>query len=394
MHIGIYQAYWGQVGGGQRYVGVAAQVLARRHAVEIVHHCETFDQGRVAEGLEVDLDGVSFRCVPRPPRPEHPAGNPLKRLRQERELGREISEPYDVFIDSSDNVPYFCHAPTGVLLVHFPLVTFETFHGHGTDEWRQRPAVMKKLTALYHRLEWKKRFATYGLTLCNSQFTRRWLRARWGRDAAVVYPPTRNSFTPATKDRLILNIAAFDASGHKKHDVLVDSFKGVCDAGLAGWELILVGALRPSAENQAYLERLQKEAAGYPVSFRTNASTIELRKLLEGAAVYWHAMGHGVDPEADPGRMEHFGMVATEAMAAGCVPIVYNGGGLPESVEHGKSGFLWGTLDELGAHTRAVAGDDALRARLGRAAQVRATEFSEEKFAERLVGALGPVLGS
>jgi glycosyltransferase involved in cell wall biosynthesis len=392
MRIGIYQAYWGQVGGGQRYVGVAAGVLARRHAVEIVHHCDTFDRARVADGMEVDLSAVSFRCVPRPPRPEHPSGNPLKRLRQERELGREISEPYDVFIDSSDNVPYFCHAPAGVLLVHFPLVSFETFHGYTGDDWRQRPAVIKKLTALYHRLEWRKRFATYGLTVCNSQFTRRWLRARWGRDAAVVYPPTRDSFTPRPKDRLIVNIAAFDASGHKKHRVLVDGFKKVCDQGLAGWELVLVGALKPAAEHQAYLEGLQKAAAGYPVSFRTNAPAAELRTLLERAAIYWHAMGHGVDPEADPGRMEHFGMVATEAMAAGCVPVVFNGGGLPESVGNGESGFLWNTLDDLASHTRAVILDQALRARLSRAAQARAKEFSEERFAERLVGALAPVL--
>jgi glycosyltransferase involved in cell wall biosynthesis len=393
MRIGIYQAYWGQVGGGQRYVGVAAQVLARRHTVEIVHHCEAFDRARVAEGMDVDLGGVSFRYVPRPARAEHPSGNPLKRLRQERDLGRELSEPYDVFIDSSDNVPYFCHAPRGVLLVHFPLVTFETFHGHGSAEWRQRPVVMKKLTALYHRLEWKKRFATYGLTLCNSQFTRRWLRARWGRDAAVVYPPTRNSFTPGAKDRLILNIAAFDASGHKKHDVLVDGFKRVCDEGLTGWELVLVGALRPSAENQAYLERLQKAAAGYPVSFRTNASARELRTLLERTAIYWHAMGHGVDPEADPGRMEHFGMVATEAMAAGCVPVVYHGGGLPESVAHGRSGFLWRTLEELEGFTLRVAGSEDLRARMAAAAVIQAKEFSQERFAAHLLEALAPVTG-
>ena len=46
-------------------------------------------------------------------------------------------------------------------------------------------------------------------------------------------------------------------------------------------------------------------------------------------------MGYGVDAQREPRRMEHFGMVATEAMAAGCVPIVFCGGGLPEIVSHG-----------------------------------------------------------
>jgi glycosyltransferase involved in cell wall biosynthesis len=40
-------------------------------------------------------------------------------------------------------------------------------------------------------------------------------------------------------------------------------------------------------------------------------------------------------------------------MAAGCVPVVVNKGGQPEIVEHGKNGFVWNTLDELKAYSRA-----------------------------------------
>jgi len=44
--------------------------------------------------------------------------------------------------------------------------------------------------------------------------------------------------------------------------------------------------------------------------------------------------------------MEHFGITPVEAMAAGCVPIVYRGGGLTETVTK-DSGFTWKTIDEL-----------------------------------------------
>ena len=54
MNIGIYQSYWG-VGGGQRYIGVVADVLTREHRVELVHHCPDFDPSRISEPMDLDL---------------------------------------------------------------------------------------------------------------------------------------------------------------------------------------------------------------------------------------------------------------------------------------------------------------------------------------------------
>ncbi len=392
MNIGIYQAYWGQFGGGQRYVGAVAQTLARRYDVELIHHCEGFDPARMGSALELDLTEVKFRYVPRRERPLWGSANPLRRYQLEREWQADLSRPYDLFIDNSDNVPFFCHAPQGVLITHFPLVRFEEFHGHQTDEWRKRSPLSRFLSRSYHRVEWRRRLATYQLTLTCSEFSRTWLRRLWGREAAVVYPPVRASFRPREKSNLILGIGAFAHSQHKRHDVLIDAFIRLCDAGLTGWELALVGGLNPTEENLRYVEGLRAQAGSYPVTFHPNASGDELRSFLERAAVFWHAMGYGVDQQANPALLEHFGMVATEAMAAGCVPVVFDGGGLRESVTHGQTGFLWRTLDELGAYTLQVARDEALRSRLASAARSRAASFSEATFAERLLGALAPVL--
>lgn len=393
MNIGIYQAYWGQIGGGQRYVGAVASVLAKHHRVEIVHHCADLDAPRLAESMELDLSGVCFRYVPRRERPAWSSANPFTRYRQEREWCSDISRGYDLFIDNSDNVPFFCHAARGVLITHFPLVQFEEFHGHRGEEWHRRSWIKRSLTKCYHRLEWRGRFANYDLTLTCSAYGRQWLRNYWKREAVVVYPPVRNSFVKRPKLPLILGIGAFVHGQHKKHGILIEAFKRLYDSGLRDWQLVLVGAMKPTPQNSAYVESLQTQADGYPVSLRTNVSAAELRELLEQASIFWHAMGYDVDPFADPARLEHFGMVATEAMAAGCVPIVFNGGGLPESVTHGQTGFLWRTLEELGEHTLKAARDEKLRERLATAAKRRARDFfSEEKFTLNLLSALAPVL--
>jgi glycosyltransferase involved in cell wall biosynthesis len=140
------------------------------------------------------------------------------------------------------------------------------------------------------------------------------------------------------------------------------------------------------------VDGLRALSRDYPIRVRPNAPGGELRELFEGAALFWHSMGYGVDAGREPGRMEHFGMVATEAMAAGCVPLLFNGGGLREIVEPGRSGFLWDTLDELAERTAALARDPALRARMAEAARRRADHFSTEAFRARLSDALKPVL--
>ena len=392
MKIGIYQSYWGRVGGGQRYVGVVAQVLARHHDVEIVHYAEDFDRGAIEEALALDLSRVSFRQVPRRQHPQWPTSNPLARLRLERDWCRELSSPYDVFIDSSDTPPPFCHAGKGVLLTHFPLMTFEEFHGHDTEAWRRRPLPVRWMASWFHRLEWRRRLATYGLFLVNSDFTRQWIRRLWGLRAKVVYPPLRPGLRPGKKEPLIVTIGAFHHAQHKKHDVLIEAYKQLCDAGLAGWRYVLVGAAGTTDEDRRYVQRLRAAAGAYPIEIRTDVDGRQLRGLLGRASLVWHSMGYGVDAEHEPRRMEHFGMVATEAMAAGCVPVVFRGGGLPEIVSHAHNGFLWSTLDELRATTRQAADDPALLRSLAAAAVARSRDFGDEAFEARLLEALDPVV--
>jgi glycosyltransferase involved in cell wall biosynthesis len=77
-------------------------------------------------------------------------------------------------------------------------------------------------------------------------------------------------------------------------------------------------------------------------------------------------------------------MATAEAMAAGCVPVVVNKGGQREIVEHGTTGFLWNTLDELKRFTRVLIDDAVLRERMSCAARQRAQRFSRRRFVQQM----------
>ena len=75
-----------------------------------------------------------------------------------------------------------------------------------------------------------------------------------------------------------------------------------------------------------------------------------------------------------PSQLESFGLAALEAMASRVVPIATNVGGLPEVVEHGKSGFLAdvGDVETMARYTIDLLRDDAKLDAMGKAARCAA----------------------
>jgi glycosyltransferase involved in cell wall biosynthesis len=111
-----------------------------------------------------------------------------------------------------------------------------------------------------------------------------------------------------------------------------------------------------------------------------------LRGLYATSSLYWHATGLGVNPVRDPDRVEQFGIVLVEAMASGAIPIAYNAGGVPEIIQHGRSGFLWNRDKELVEMTDRLIRSPALRSQLAGEARARSTQFSLEKFRGKVRG--------
>jgi len=85
-----------------------------------------------------------------------------------------------------------------------------------------------------------------------------------------------------------------------------------------------------------------------------------------------------------PSKFESFSLVSLEAQACGCVPLVADVGGVPETIDHGVSGFVYSPNDKatLAGALSALLADPARLSEAGRhAAQFAAATFSWDKTA-------------
>lgn len=213
-------------------------------------------------------------------------------------------------------------------------------------------------------------------------------------DSEVIYPPViENASDGFMKDALILSVGRFFAGGHnKRHDVMSETFRMMCEGRVTGWTLALMGGLGSRPADAEYKARVEAVAAGYPIEIRTDVSDSDLRPWRARASIYWHAAGYGVDASRHPERMEHFGMAVAEAMESGAVPVVFDGGGLREIVRHGVNGFRWRTRQELAGYTMRLMRDMQLRETMSRRARIDSQAWSLRRFESNVIDLADRVL--
>lgn len=220
-----------------------------------------------------------------------------------------------------------------------------------------------------------------------------------GRRPAVVHPPC--GFAPAALRELprevvrIVSVGRFFRGGHeKRHDVMIRALRELAGkgAGAPALELHLVGTAMQQWGSRAYLRQLERLAAGLPVFFHVNAPGQVVSELLETSHLYWHCAGFEVDQARHPERLEHFGISIVEAMARGCVPLAYAAGGPLEIITDGVDGGLYRSFEELVRASARLVGQAAAGApeygALRSRAAVRARDFSDQRFVERVLGVL------
>jgi len=295
---------------------------------------------------------------------------------------RKRTATYDIFVAFTHKFPPFCSARTAVLIVLFPDGTKPVSSAGAGLPVRQR-----MIEALAHWF-WNKRMTSYRFSLANSEFTREWTRTYWGVECGILHPPCRMINSPASKDDIILNAARF--SPGKRQAALMKAY-GLLEPDIPqSWRYRSVGILAP--DDADYFREVAALAAGRRAELRTDLPRELLDEEFRRAAIFWHGTGENGGEELPPVYAEHFGITTVEAMSAGCVPVVNNNGGQREIVEHGISGFLWNTIEELLSHTRELIADNVLRARMADAARLRARSFSQESFVKRFKEVLAPAV--
>ncbi len=301
--------------------------------------------------------------------------------------GRDDGRPLRVRIESPSVVPARDLGSDDRRRLGVPFVGVQVGEAIRSRLARRYPSLVRRPDPL----DW---LGSYGMVVANSDYTASWVARWWGVEPEVLPPPVTLQ-ARGEKRPMILSVGRFfDAeSGHSKKQLeLVQSFHRMCERGLEGWELHLVGGCSP--RDRAYLERVRFAAGDAPVELHVNATGAELRELYGAASVYWHAAGFGEDPDRSPDRFEHFGITTVEAMSAGAVPIVIGKAGQLEVVDHGRTGFHFSTLDELAELTELVIADARLRERISAAASTAAAEYGAGAFEEGVRQVVGQLLRS
>ena len=293
---------------------------------------------------------------------------------------------HELIIDEENGLVNFARGFPDITMMNFIIrhpryrlyqLFFERFfRGYGLRLYNLSPGVFSIL----------KSVDTYDAIWGISQFSRYWIEQYWKRSCEILTPPVNvEEFQPLKKKNQILNVGRFFAGSHnKKHLVMVKAFKELVDAGLVGWELILAGGTTPGLEHEVYLQKVYSESKGYPIEIHPDIAFKDLVNLYGQSAIYWHASGFGEDEYKEPIKFEHFGITTVEAMAAGCVPVVIGKGGQPEIVKHGKTGFLWLSIDELKNYTLTLINDPEIRGKYSSAAESESRCYDKEHFYSNL----------
>lgn len=295
MKVGIFSPYLDTLGGGERYIFSVAEFFARRGDKVDIYNSKNLNSIQIKERFNLDLSRVSF-------------------------LNKEKSTfGYDLFFFLSDGSIPFSFARKNILHFQVP------FNNN------------------YRTLSNKLKLSRFNHIVCNSNFTKKIIDKSYGIKSEVLYPPVDiESFRPGKKENIILSVGRFFApSNPKKQDFLISAFKKL---DLKDWELVLIGGV---FGGESELKKLKGMIGKANIKIIADGSFETLQDYYGKAKIYWHAAGFGEDLENHPEKAEHFGISTVEAMAAGCVPVVFSGGGQVEIVDNCVNGFLWKTEKEL-----------------------------------------------
>ncbi len=346
----IYTPYLDTVGGGEKYMLTIAEALTDEFKVDILldKHLQSFDKQKLKDKIikfhQIDLSKMNFVDAP---------------LHTGQLLRKAIFlKEYAVLFYLSDGSIF--HTTSKNSFLHFQMPLGDIQSGGLLNNF--------KLSS------WKE--AVY-----NSEFTRQNIK-KLKIKGRVIYPPVDiDRFTETPKKKQIINVGRFMGEGIKKQHILINAFIDLIKKHkLSGWSLHLAGSLDNSDEE--YLNELKRLAKSQPIFFYPNLTYQQVSDLYQQSSIYWHAMGF---EERDLDRFEHFGISTVEAMAACCVPVVINKGGQMEIVEHGKTGYLWNSLEELDNYTLKLINSQNVIDKMGKIAKNSVQRFSKNNFKKSIL---------
>jgi glycosyltransferase involved in cell wall biosynthesis len=371
--LAIYDQAFHVIGGAQRYGLTMVAALRDLFDVTILAN-KDIRLGEFQDWYGLDLSRCRIKVIKLPYYEERnafhidPAFITRDVVNPFHLVSRE-SGNYDVFVNGSMNEMVYPLSNISLLICHFP---------------ERRP---------------KSYFYAdrYAFTICNSRYGAEWVEKKWKfSPQGYFYPPVdmEAEGEELPKKKYVLSVARFEPEGTKRQREMIEVFSKLTRDWpdiVRGWKFILAGGSLPNNRYLSELDNLIAQQAATNIELRVNIPIAELKSLYQEATLFWHLCGL---TQRDPSEVEHFGMTTAEAMQNGTVPIVYDGGGLRETVDHGVNGFRVRSRAELIEYSVRLFLDQGLVKELGQAARVRARTFSRANFETRVKTFFAEILES
>lgn len=288
----------------------------------------------------------------------------------------KISKDYDFFFNAEAQETVRPKAKYNLMYCHF----FE-------QKW-YRPSKnfidFFKLIFVYIFKSLIKNYAKKYNVYCNSNYTKYWLTKEWKVDAKILYPPIdipKKKRKRIKKEDIILSTGRLTPD--KNYEFVIACFKKLYETN-KNYRCVICGI----KYNDNYFNKLVRLSQGYPIKIMTNVSDKTLNDFYDKTKIFIQAKGLNVNEKKYPALVEHFGMAVAEAMAHGCIPIILNKGGYRETVESGKSGFLFNDKNEAIEKLRLIINNEKLRKKMSKAAEKRAEKFSLKRMQKEIDDAI------
>jgi len=198
--------------------------------------------------------------------------------------------------------------------------------------------------------------------IVNSDFTKRAIVEQTARyqlkpkQIHVISPPvnlSRHKISTLVKEKLrkgqttrFTSVGRFFASGHcKRQDVIARVLHRVAEKFDIAAEIY--GGLSTTVADQDFYQTVKSYEIPQKITVNANVGRDIIETSMERAHYYIHAAGLGVNAAVNPHQCEHFGITVVEAMANGCIPIVYSVGGPAEIVKKAGVGYTFSSENEL-----------------------------------------------
>lgn len=357
--LAIYDNCLHFIGGGQKYGMTLAFALQDIFNITILANQQVSHRD-IQKWYDLDLNKCKFKIISipfyqgtgsqylDPALVEPKTQNPFHIISLE-------SARYDFFLNNSMLEMVYPLSNISVMMVHFP---------------ERRPRYYFYSNA-------------YTALMFNSEYTASWIRKKWNLNPHQhIYPPVDMEVYDGNspKKNFIISVARFEEGGTKKQLEMIKSFNQLQELYpdiISGWKLILVGGSNPENPYLQSVNHLLETIGNRNINLEINIPAEKLKSLYRDAKIFWHLCGLG---QNDPAKIEHFGMTICESMQNSLVPIVFDGGGQREIVEHGSNGFRVNSTFQLIQHTVQLIQDPIKLEAMGQAAKLSSKAYDKSRF--------------